>query len=47
MLTDINLVVRDLVLSHAFYTELIERRVHHMPGSDEPQAWLTVTDQHL
>ena len=44
MLTEINLVVRDLALSHAFYTTVgWTMRSITFPGSDEPQAWLTVS----
>lgn len=44
MLTEINLVVRDLALSHSFYTAMgWAMRSITFPGSEEPQAWLTIS----
>lgn len=44
MLTQINLVVRDLGLSHAFYRHLgWSMRPITLPGSDEPRAWSTTS----
>lgn len=44
MLTEINLVVRDLAVSHGFYSSIgWTMRSITFPGSEEPQAWLTTS----